>query len=70
MGTDDVIQGALLSPPLTIFTVPKFELGRAAAHTMTALLGNPAIAATRTILNGRVTLRNSTARPAAARQAP
>ena len=62
-GTDDVLQSALLAPPLTTFTIPKFELGRAAAHTMTNLLGNRAIAATRTILNGRIAMRDSTARP-------
>lgn len=31
IGTDDVLQSALLNPPLTIFTIPKFELGRTGA---------------------------------------
>ncbi|HEY1093624.1 MAG TPA: LacI family DNA-binding transcriptional regulator [Glycomyces sp.] len=63
-GTDDVLQSGMLAPPLTTFTIPKFELGRAAAHTMTNLLGNRATASTRTILNGRIAMRDSTARPA------
>ncbi|MFF5979515.1 LacI family DNA-binding transcriptional regulator [Streptomyces olindensis] len=66
VGTDDVLQSALLTPPLTTFVVPKFELGRVAAQAMHALLDAPSAAASRTVLHGRIAHRDSTAPPAAA----
>ncbi|GAA3551916.1 LacI family DNA-binding transcriptional regulator [Microlunatus spumicola] len=59
IGTDDIVESALLSPPLSTFVVPTFELGRAAARTVVALLGDEPPAPSRTILLGRLELRGS-----------
>ncbi|SDT26819.1 LacI family DNA-binding transcriptional regulator [Microlunatus soli] len=62
VGTDNVEQSSLLSPPLTTFTIPKFELGRSAAQTMHAVITNGRPASSRTVLHGRVIERESTRR--------
>ncbi|WP_051326222.1 LacI family DNA-binding transcriptional regulator [Glycomyces tenuis] len=65
IGTDDVMQSAMMAPPLTTFVVPKFELGRTAAHAMQALQSRPTTAASRTVLHGHIAHRGSTAPPGA-----
>ncbi|MDT0344181.1 LacI family DNA-binding transcriptional regulator [Streptomyces litchfieldiae] len=67
IGTDDVLQSTLLSPPLTTFVVPKFELGRMAAQAVHTLIDTPSAAASRTVLHGRIAQRASTAPPPARR---
>ncbi|GAB2677507.1 LacI family DNA-binding transcriptional regulator [Kribbella swartbergensis] len=63
VGTDDVHQSQLLSPPLTTFHIPRFELGRTAAGTLHSLLERRELAPTRTTLLGALIQRAST-RPA------
>jgi LacI family transcriptional regulator len=60
VGTDDVVDSAYLTPPLTTFRVPTADLGRAAARTMRALLGNDPPPPSRTVLPGRLVIRGST----------
>lgn len=64
VGTDDVAESLYLTPPLTTFSVPKFELGRAAAQKMLALLGSDPPAPSRTVLLGKLKIRQSTRPPA------
>lgn len=61
VGTDDVLQSALLNPPLTTFTIPKFELGRSGAAALHELLHHPDRPPTRTAILGRINRRESTA---------
>lgn len=63
IGTDDVAESAFLSPPLSTFHIPKFELGRTAAQMITALLGSHPPAPSRTILLGTLQQRGSTQSP-------
>lgn len=65
VGTDDVRQSQLMAPPLTTFHVPTFELGRAAAATMSSLIErseSDRVIPARTTLLGSLVVRGSTRR--------
>lgn len=65
VGTDDVRQSQIVSPPLTTFHVPTFDLGRAAAATMSSLIesnDSDRVIPARTSLLGSLVVRGSTRR--------
>lgn len=66
VATDDVHQSQLMSPPLTTYHIPTFDLGRAAARTMRFLIersedsAGEVVSPARTALLGSLIVRGST----------
>ena len=56
---DDVRDSAYSTPPLTTFSVPKYDLGRTALLILHSLVMNTAMAPARTVLIGKLVQRES-----------
>jgi LacI family transcriptional regulator len=63
VGIDDVRDSAYSTPPLTTFKVPKYELGKSAVAILHNLMLDKSMLPTRTVLLGKLILRNSAAPP-------
>lgn len=63
VGIDDVRDSSFSTPPLTTFSVPKYDLGRAAVLILHDLIGDRAVAPCRTVLLGSLIERQSAAAP-------
>jgi LacI family transcriptional regulator len=63
VGIDDVRDSAYSSPPLTTFSVPKYDLGRVAVMILDQLVNDMSLPAARTVLLGKLQLRQSTGAP-------
>ncbi len=63
VGIDDVRDSAYSTPPLTTFSVPKYELGRTAVLILHNELKDNAIPPTRTVLIGGLLVRQSACPP-------
>jgi DNA-binding LacI/PurR family transcriptional regulator len=63
VGIDDVRDSAYSTPPLTTFSVPKYDLGRTAVFILHDLINNKAIPPCRTVLLGKVVERQSAGPP-------
>jgi LacI family transcriptional regulator len=64
VGFDDIPIAALTAPGLTTMAMPKGELGRAAANTLSHLLGGEAVSVTRQVFDVELVVRHSSARRA------
>ena len=63
VGIDDVRDSAYSTPPLTTFSVPKYDLGRTAVYILHDLISNKAFPPCRTVLLGNLVERQSAAAP-------
>jgi DNA-binding LacI/PurR family transcriptional regulator len=63
VGIDDVRDSAYSSPPLTTYSVPKYELGRTALEILHNLVMKASIPPARTVLLGKLVERQSAAAP-------
>lgn len=64
-GFDDVLLSAFVTPPITTFRQPKYELGRESAEMILDLIGEPDSIGRKLLrLHGEIVIRNSTAKPA------
>lgn len=63
VGIDDVRDSAYSTPPLTTFSVPKYDLGRTAVFILHDLISAKDIPQCRTVLSGRLVERQSAAAP-------
>lgn len=63
VGIDDVRDSAYSTPPLTTFSVPKYELGRTAVTILHNLVLGNTLAPARTVLLGKLEARQSTCPP-------
>lgn len=63
VGIDDVRDSAYSTPPLTTFSVPKYDLGRSAVFILHDLVSNKDIPACRTVLLGNLVERQSAGAP-------
>jgi DNA-binding LacI/PurR family transcriptional regulator len=63
VGVDDVRDSAYSTPPLTTFSVPKYDLGKTAVLILHNLMLDKSIPPARTVLLGRLLVRQSTAPP-------
>jgi DNA-binding LacI/PurR family transcriptional regulator len=63
VGIDDVRESAYSTPPLTTFSVPKYDLGRTAVFILHDLISDKAIPPCRTVLLGKVVERQSAGTP-------
>jgi LacI family transcriptional regulator len=63
VGIDDVKDSAYSSPPLTTFSVPKYDLGRTAVLVLHNLLIKMSVPPARTVLLGKLELRQSAGAP-------
>ncbi|GAP06396.1 transcriptional regulator, LacI family [Anaerolinea thermolimosa] len=65
VGIDDVRDSAFSTPPLTTFSVPKYELGRSAVYMLHDLIHGKAIPPCRMVLLGNLVERRSACAPRA-----
>ena len=65
VGIDDVRDSAYSTPPLTTYSVPKYELGRSAVFMLHDLIQGKVIHPCRTVLLGSLVERNSACPPRA-----
>jgi DNA-binding LacI/PurR family transcriptional regulator len=63
VGIDDVRDSAYSTPPLTTFSVPKYDLGRTAVYILHDLINGKTIPPCRTVLLGRMVERQSVSAP-------
>lgn len=63
VGIDDVRDSAYSTPPLTTFSVPKYDLGRTAVFILHDLISGKVIPPCRTVLLGKVVKRQSAGAP-------
>jgi DNA-binding LacI/PurR family transcriptional regulator len=63
VGIDDVRDSAYSTPPLTTYSVPKYDLGRTAVFVLHELISGKAIPPCRTVLIGRMMERQSAGAP-------
>jgi LacI family transcriptional regulator len=63
VGIDDVRDSAYNTPPLTTFSVPKYDLGRTAVFILHDLISGKAIPPCRTVLLGKLIERQSASAP-------
>jgi LacI family transcriptional regulator len=63
VGIDDVRDSGYSTPPLTTFSVPKYDLGRMAVHILSDLINGKNIPPSRTVLLGRLIERQSASAP-------
>jgi DNA-binding LacI/PurR family transcriptional regulator len=63
VGIDDVRDSAYSTPPLTTFSVPKYELGKTAVNILNNLSKKMPIPPTRTVLIGQIVTRQSACPP-------
>ncbi len=63
VGIDDVRDSAYSTPPLTTFSVPKYDLGRMAVYILHDLISGKAIPPCRTVLLGNIVERQSAGAP-------
>ena len=63
VGIDDVRDSTFSSPPLTTFSVPKYDLGRTAVLILHNLVLNTGVPPARTVLLGKLLVRQSTGPP-------
>ena len=63
VGIDDVRDSAYITPPLTTFSVPKYDLGRTAVYVLHDLISGKSIPPARTVLLGKLVERQSAAAP-------
>lgn len=63
VGIDDVKDSAYSSPPLTTFSVPKYDLGRTAVLILHDLMLNKSVPPARIVLLGKLELRQSAGTP-------
>lgn len=63
VGIDDVRDSAYSTPPLTTFSVPKYDLGRTSVHILHDLICARAVPPCRTVLAGSLVERRSAAAP-------
>ena len=63
VGIDDVRDSAYSNPSLTTFSVPKYDLGKAAVFTLHNLTRDKSMAPARTVLLGHILVRQSAAPP-------
>ena len=63
VGIDDVRDSAYSTPPLTTFSVPKYDLGRTSVIILHDLISAKAIPPSRTVLPGNLVERESAAAP-------
>jgi DNA-binding LacI/PurR family transcriptional regulator len=63
VGIDDVRDSAYSTPPLTTFSVPKYELGKTAVHILNNISKKMPIPPTRTVLIGQLVTRQSACPP-------
>jgi LacI family transcriptional regulator len=63
VGIDDVKDSAYSSPPLTTFSVPKYDLGRTAVLVLHNLVIKMSVPPARTVLLGKLELRQSAGAP-------
>lgn len=66
VGIDDVRDSAYSSPPLTTYRVPKYDLGKTAVNILHALVAQQDIPTSRTVLLGKIEVRQSSGRIRAA----
>jgi DNA-binding LacI/PurR family transcriptional regulator len=69
VGIDDIRDSAYSTPPLTTFSVPKYDLGKTAVLILQNLMLDKAIPPARTVLLGKLLVRQSAAPPTSARLA-
>ena len=63
VGIDDVRDSAYSTPPLTTFSVPKYDLGRMAVFILHDLISDKVIPPCRTVLLGNIVERKSASAP-------
>ena len=63
VGIDDVRDSAYSTPPLTTFSVPKYDLGRTAVFILHDLISDKVIPPCRTVLLGNIVERKSAGAP-------
>ncbi len=63
VGIDDVRDSAYSTPPLTTYSVPKYDLGRTAVFILHDLINGKAIPPCRTVLLGKIVERQSAGAP-------
>jgi LacI family transcriptional regulator len=63
VGIDDVRDSAYSTPPLTTFSVPKYDLGRRSVYILHDLINDRSIPPSRTVLLGRLVERQSAGAP-------
>jgi LacI family repressor for deo operon, udp, cdd, tsx, nupC, and nupG len=63
VGIDDVRDSAFSTPPLTTFSVPKYDLGKTAVMILHDLTRGNSIPPARTVLLGKLLVRESAAPP-------
>jgi DNA-binding LacI/PurR family transcriptional regulator len=63
VGVDDVRDSAYSTPPLTTFSVPKYDLGRRAVFILHDLINGKTIPPSRTVLIGKPVERRSAGQP-------
>jgi len=63
VGIDDVRDSAYSTPPLTTYSVPKYDLGRTAVFILHELISGKAIPPCRTVLIGKMMERQSAGAP-------
>jgi DNA-binding LacI/PurR family transcriptional regulator len=63
VGIDDVRDSAYSTPPLTTFSVPKYDLGRTAVFILHDLISDKVIPPCRTVLLGNIVERQSAGAP-------
>lgn len=63
VGIDDVRDSAYSSPPLTTFSVPKYDLGRSAVFILHDLIRKKVLPPAKTVLLGKLLVRESTGPP-------
>jgi DNA-binding LacI/PurR family transcriptional regulator len=63
VGIDDIRDSAYSTPPLTTFSVPKYDLGRTAVFVLHDLISGKAIPPSRTVLLGKLVERQSAGAP-------
>ena len=65
VGIDDVRDSAFSTPPLTTFSVPKYDLGRRSVYILHDLINGKAIPPSKTVLLGKLVERESAGPPRA-----
>ncbi len=63
VGIDDVRDSGYSTPPLTTFSVPKYDLGSSAVYILTELISGKEIPPARTVLLGKLVERKSACPP-------
>jgi len=63
VGIDDVRDSAYSTPPLTTFSVPKYDLGRTAVLILNDLTNEKPVPACKTVLLGKIVVRKSAGAP-------